>query len=327
MRVPLISIIVPNYNHEVFLEVRLDSIFNQTYKNFEVILLDDASTDNSLFVLNKYKENDKVSHLVINDFNSGSPFKQWKKGIDLAIGDFVWIAESDDYCEPTFLEDLINFNKTKENKLSIIYSQSIDVNSNGVFNSNRVNFTKNFKPNIWENNFSISGNEFIGKYLKVKSVIPNASAVIFKKSLIESNILTEDHLKMKICGDWLFWLKISKNAQVGFLSKDLNFFRYHSNVTRNHDTSDKILLRYKEEKFIRCYLDNYTSVNQFVEIELFYTKWFSHQKFSNIFRPNFYKIRMPGMTCHKFVAKFFTQHNTFSKVRDFLMLKKLKNQI
>lgn len=102
-----ISIIVPSYNHASYLEKRLESIFNQTYQNFEVILLDDASTDRSEEILNKYKVNSKVSHLIVNKENSGSPFKQWEKGVELAKGDYIWIAESDDFCEKQFLEILL----------------------------------------------------------------------------------------------------------------------------------------------------------------------------------------------------------------------------
>lgn len=78
---PLVSVIVPNYNHVKYLRQRLESIYNQTYNKFEVILLDDASTDESVEVLKEYqsKYSEKTT-LVINDQNSGNTFKQWKKG-------------------------------------------------------------------------------------------------------------------------------------------------------------------------------------------------------------------------------------------------------
>jgi len=94
MKTPLLSIIVPNYNHAVFLPQRLDSIFNQTFQDFEVILLDDQSPDNSVEILQQYaqKYRDKVAHFITNDQNTGNPFVQWKKGIELARGEFIWIA-------------------------------------------------------------------------------------------------------------------------------------------------------------------------------------------------------------------------------------------
>ena len=109
-----VSIILPNYNHAKYLQDRLDSIFNQTYQNFEVIILDDASTDDSLLILNCYKDHPKVSHFVVNTENSGSPFKQWKKGLSLAKGDCVWIAESDDICDLNFLESQLKCLETAD---------------------------------------------------------------------------------------------------------------------------------------------------------------------------------------------------------------------
>ena len=83
---PLVSVIIPNYNHQEYLKQRIDSILNQSFQDFEIILLDDKSTDNSLDILKSYAKHEKVSHLIINEKNSGSPFKQWFKGINLAKG-------------------------------------------------------------------------------------------------------------------------------------------------------------------------------------------------------------------------------------------------
>ena len=120
---PKVSVIVPNYNHASYLKQRIDSILNQTFQDFEVIILDDCSTDNSLEVLSHYKNHNKVSHCVFNDTNSGSTFKQWDKGIQLAKGEWIWIAESDDWAEPEFLETINTHlrNCTTVNSNLIIY--------------------------------------------------------------------------------------------------------------------------------------------------------------------------------------------------------------
>ena len=104
---PKVSVIIPNYNHAPYLKRRIDSVLNQTYTDFEVILLDDCSTDESREVLLMYQDHPKVSHVVINRENSGSPFKQWHRGFELAKGEYIWIAESDEWCEPTLLETLV----------------------------------------------------------------------------------------------------------------------------------------------------------------------------------------------------------------------------
>ena len=104
---PTVSVIVPNYNYKQFLASRIDTILNQTYRDFELILLDDCSTDNSREILESYRDNPHVSHIVFNEKNTGSPFRQWMKGIELARGKYVWIAEADDMSAPEFLETSI----------------------------------------------------------------------------------------------------------------------------------------------------------------------------------------------------------------------------
>lgn len=76
-----VSVIVPNYNHALFLEQRIESILNQTFQDFEVIILDDCSTDNSKKIIEKYRTHPKVSKIIYNDVNSGNTFKQWNTGI------------------------------------------------------------------------------------------------------------------------------------------------------------------------------------------------------------------------------------------------------
>ena len=87
---PQVSVIIPNFNHAAYLDQRINSVLNQTYQDFEVILLDDCSTDNSKEVLLKYSDNMKVAHVIFNDKNCGSTFNQWKKGLHLAKGKYIW---------------------------------------------------------------------------------------------------------------------------------------------------------------------------------------------------------------------------------------------
>ena len=105
---PFFSVIIPNYNHALFLRQRIDSVLNQTYTDFEIILLDDHSPDNSREIMEEYRSNKKISHIVLNEKNSNSLLLQWKKGIALAKGDWIWIAESDDIADPGFLEECAN---------------------------------------------------------------------------------------------------------------------------------------------------------------------------------------------------------------------------
>ena len=84
---PAVSVVVPNFNYARYLPQRIESVLNQTFTDFEVILLDDASTDNSVEVMRRYAETDnRISRIEVNATNSGSPFLQWERGVRLARG-------------------------------------------------------------------------------------------------------------------------------------------------------------------------------------------------------------------------------------------------
>ncbi|WP_281633880.1 glycosyltransferase family 2 protein [Flavobacterium luteolum] len=222
---PLVSVIVPNYNHENYLKQRLDSIFNQTYQNFEVILLDDCSTDESREILSKASKNPRVSHIVFNDKNTKNTFDQWRKGISLANGEYIWIAESDDFCDSRFIEILI---KPLLENLEIVlsYCQSQRVNQNGEITGNWITHTDYFQTDIFSQDFVIEGNHFIENFLIFRNVIPNASAVIFKNSIdLDKYLQTEN--RFRYCGDWIFYFKIILNNKVAFINESLNSFRHH----------------------------------------------------------------------------------------------------
>lgn len=98
-----VSVIIPNYRHAPYLQERIDSVLAQTWRDFEIIILDDCSPDNSREVIERYRGNERITHIVYNEQNSGSTFVQWQKGFDLSQGEYIWIAESDDFAEPGFL--------------------------------------------------------------------------------------------------------------------------------------------------------------------------------------------------------------------------------
>lgn len=224
---PLISVIVPNYNHENYLKKRLDSIFNQTYQNFEVILLDDCSTDNSRQILSEYAKKTKVSHCIFNEINSGNTFAQWQKGISLAQGDYIWIAESDDFCENNFLHK-VSEPLLKDSQVVLSYCQSNRVNEYGVIIGNWKEHTNSLDAKQFESDFILDGNLFIEKYLIYLNAIPNASAVLFKKKNlnISDDLISNIHLKS--CGDWVLYLQQITNYKIAFIADSFNNFRFHS---------------------------------------------------------------------------------------------------
>lgn len=218
---PTVSVIVPNYNHAPFLNQRIDSILGQTYQDFELILLDDCSTDGSRDVMEQYRGNPHVSHIVFGESNSGSAFHQWNKGIELAQGDWVWVAESDDYAEPAFLERLMDeVNRVPDCALAYTFTWWVDQQGEKLWET-----PCSKKVNIY------GGLEFIHKKLSVCNSIANVSECIFRRNNFPS---TEAHRYdwMRLCGDWLFYVLLSEQGSVVEIEEPLSYYRQHnSNIS------------------------------------------------------------------------------------------------
>ena len=241
---PKVSIIIPNYNHEAYLKKRIDSVLTQTYQNFEVIILDDCSTDRSYEIIEGYRQHPIVSTINYNKQNSGSAFKQWKKGIELAKGEWIWIAESDDFCTHDMLSRLIdNIGRCADVVLS--YCQSFEVDENGNIKRDMSFHTDTIDTGHWKIDYCINGEEEIRKYLLYINSIPNASGVIFRKSAYERADKSFGH--MNLCGDWLLWIQLLKQGNVAYCATPLNRFREHTTTTRVLDTAAKIQKRLEEE--------------------------------------------------------------------------------
>ena len=215
---PIVSVIIPNYNHARFLTQRIESVLNQTYNNYEIIILDDNSSDNSLDIIKKYESNTHVTNIVCNTYNSGSPFVQWEKGFELAKGTLIWIAESDDACEPNLLETLVSeFNNDNDCVLAFCKTIQIDPEGNkmGEIGLNR--------------NLHMKGKVFFNKFLYRFCYIYNASSVVFKKEVLRH--IDWRHTIFKGSGDWVLWIEISRWGNIAYINKPLNYYRIHSSNT------------------------------------------------------------------------------------------------
>mgnify|MGYP003485581254 CR=1 FL=1 len=97
-----ISVIVPAYNTGSKLRECVDSILSQTYKDLEVILVDDCSKDDTFFVMQEYAEKDSRVKVIRNSVNRGAGFSR-NQGIDIATGNYITFVDSDDWVAPDYL--------------------------------------------------------------------------------------------------------------------------------------------------------------------------------------------------------------------------------
>lgn len=259
----MVSVIIPNYNHARYLEQRIATVLFQTYRNFEVIILDDCSTDNSREIIEKYRDHEKVSGIYYNEVNSGSTFRQWVKGIELCQGEFVWIAESDDWCEASFMEEVVTGLGANEDCV-VGYCQSYCIRD-----------TNNIK---WQSGYSHlnaveKGPEFIQKHMLTGTAIFNASMAIWKKDTFR--LISQEFMSYRFCGDWLFWIELCRHGNVFISGKLLNYFRKHAD-----DVSGKAI-----QQGIHI-------VEELKMFYLLYTRgWISHAEFTQTLKTGYAHYR------------------------------------
>lgn len=275
-----VSIIIPSYNHQEYLFRRLESINNQTFKDWEAIIIDDASTDESVDVLNQYLKNHpefRVKHFITNKENSGSGYNSWQKGILLAQTEFIWIAETDDYCDTNFLEELLVPLKNHENSvLAFCNSNYVDETETILYDSSKR--TSNLV--LGESDFNeFSGEELINR-LPFQTYITNGSSVVFRKPKKE---LPSFIFENKQSSDIFLWTYLLRNANFIFIKKKLNYFRQHKNSTTSKNYSLKLF---------DVYLEKIKYINQFGPKEKYktlidhYIKFFLWQNKKFFFEPN-----------------------------------------
>lgn len=219
---PKVSVIVPNYNHARYLKERIDSILRQDYQDFELILLDDASTDGSDKVLRAYAGNPHVAAVEINGQNTASPFKQWLKGIGLARGEYVWIAESDDVANPKFLSTLVRILDAHP-QVTVAFSGSVLIDGEGNELPEDMNHwkTRGRKYAVFD------GRKYARHNLYWRGYIANASSALFRKGLLGA-VDVSPCASMRYAGDWLFWSYLSLTGDVAEVYSLLNYFRQHA---------------------------------------------------------------------------------------------------
>lgn len=230
MQPPKVSVIVPNYNHARYLPQRLDSILAQSFRDFELLVLDDCSTDNSQDVIRSYQQQHPFIQTIFNTTNSGSTFAQWNKGVALAKGQYIWLAESDDVAHPDLLAHLVPLLDTHQN-VGIAFAQSMLIDENGCsLHSFLAHYKFVFQSDRWEQDFIFDGRRECAEYLMYHNTIPNASGALFRKTAYLAAGGAEPTWKLN--GDWYFYVKVLLQSDLAFVAQHLNFFRMHTQTQR-----------------------------------------------------------------------------------------------
>lgn len=226
---PLVSVIIPGYNHAPYLRERIDSVLGQDYQNFEVILLDDCSPDESAEIMLSYKDDAKVSHVIINEKNTHNTFLQWERGIKLAKGEYIWIAESDDSASSDFLSKMMSpLIANDDAVLAFCYSTMVGPDGKPL------DYTWDQKwlykaPGIYD------GKVFCRERMVLKDLLYNSSMIVWRKEMFRK--VSDRYKNYRHCGDWVFWFDMAMRGKVIEVPEELNRFRQHPNKVSNEATA------------------------------------------------------------------------------------------
>lgn len=239
----LVSVVVASYNHVKYLPKRIESLLSQTYKNIEIIVIDDCSPDNSREVLRTYLYDNRVK-LIERETNGG-----WvtvsNQGIELSKGEYVIFANCDDYCDNSMIEALVNGIRTSNNiGVAFCCSEMIDQDDNHIgydIQGRETSFQNNCKTD------TIITSSEIYKYFLHSCVIPNLSAAIIKRKCFDEIGNFSD--SYKACCDWDLFFKIFEKYDAYYVSNPLNNFRQHNKTIRN-----TLKGKVEYEEFIRLLL-------------------------------------------------------------------------
>ena len=233
---PKISIIVVSYNQSSYIEECLNSLLAQTYKNWELIVADDFSSDNSVTIFDNWLEN--------NNINAKKNYHTQNKGfcttlnecLDLAMGEYVKFLAADDYLHPTYFDKIIHRFSILDDDYRLVFSDSFVVNSQSKITSST--FITNVIPT-----------GYVYDKLLTYNFIPALTATVPRKTFLELGKLDPDIM----IEDWEYWLRISRKYKVDYINESLAYYRMHSNnISKNSKkmivASWQILMKYASEK-------------------------------------------------------------------------------
>ncbi len=220
-----VSVIIPVYQAEKYLKECLESILNQSYKNIEVILIDDGSKDNSLVICNQYRARDNRL-IVINQENSGVSVAR-NVGINKATGDYIYFIDSDDWIEQNTLEELIS--EIEKNNLDCIgFNYIKEYNNYSVKNSTYVLEEKIYNGekclDVARKAVGLVGKEL--KNIESFNFLASPCTKIYKRSiLVDNDIQFEDIRQLGSFEDGLFNIAFFLHCN-SFMYKNKHYYHY-----------------------------------------------------------------------------------------------------
>ena len=307
----LVSIIVTSYNHAEYLRQRMERLLAQTYKKFELIVVDDCSTDESLKVLKEYEHYPQVK-IVALDKNGGYA-NACDIGVNLSSGVYIMFAECDDYNDPDHVRVLLDKLENNET-VGVAFCRSNIVDAEGTFlRDDYACREDSFKAFCARETYIPK--ERMQRFFLRSCVIPNMSAALMKKKYFQmTGGLSPAY---SACADWDFWCRMAQFCDFYYVPLPLNYFRTHINTVRSSvkmeiQICEMFDLLYKSAKQVKLTLlehikfrkdatvvwAGFFSANPRAWISCFYTVWRRSLKYDKL-SLLFLSYSICSRLCHK----------------------------
>jgi glycosyltransferase involved in cell wall biosynthesis/SAM-dependent methyltransferase len=244
-----VTAIVPNYNHARYLRQRLDSILSQTYSHLDILILDDASTDGSRDIIADYVSRYPGRiRAILNEQNSGNVFAQWRRGHSEATGDLLWICESDDFCEPDFLENLVG--AFSDPSVMLAFGRIQYADEAGTLRPGLDQYRETAEPGIWDLPVKRPAHEWFTGAFGARNLIANVGGSVWRNAAIRQ----EDWdiaRGFRVMGDWYLYSVVAAGGQIAYSPTATSYFRIHTSNTSAGSAQRE-----------RSYYEEYVRLNQ-----------------------------------------------------------------
>jgi glycosyltransferase involved in cell wall biosynthesis len=240
-----VSVCILNYNYAQYLPARLDAVFSQTYPVCEVLFFDDGSTDDSVADAEAIaNQRQRALTVIANEKNTGAIFAQWRRAVEAATGDYIWIAEADDACEPNFLAVLANaMGATGDPLLAFTDSRAIDDTGETVMPSYKNYYLESGAPGLQRSGIW-PAQQFAEEFLANRNLILNVSAVLWRReALLAAMDRCGDLSGWRLAGDWRLYVELlaKQPGDVVYVAEPLNIHRrHHDGVTQKLETEHHV---------------------------------------------------------------------------------------